>query len=133
MSNPANSLPIPPAEGPARVLWGLRHGVSRRCPRCGVGRLYRRYLGLSAACERCALEVDRFRSDDVPAYFTILLVGHLIVPLVLLVERGWAPSVWLHAAIWIPATLALTLAILPFIKGAVIGVQWALGVGSDGR
>ena len=57
---------------------------------------------------------------------TIFVVGHIVVPLLLAVERTWRPDPWVHAVLWGPLTLLLTLAILPRIKGALIGLQWAL-------
>lgn len=69
--------------------------------------------------------MGEFRSDDAPPYFTILLVGHVIVPAMLLLEQMQHPPEWLHAALWVPLTLVLTAFLLPRNKGAVIGVQWA--------
>ncbi|MBZ0217536.1 MAG: DUF983 domain-containing protein, partial [Fimbriimonadaceae bacterium] len=64
--------------------------------------------------------------DDAPPYFTILIVGHVIVPLLLIVEQTWRPDLWIHAAIWLPLTVILSLTLLPIVKGALVGVQWAL-------
>jgi uncharacterized protein (DUF983 family) len=33
---------------------------------------------------------------------------------------------WLHFAIWLPLTVLLSLALLPVVKGAIVGLQWAL-------
>jgi uncharacterized protein (DUF983 family) len=61
-------------------------------------------------------------------YFTVLLVGHIVVPLMLVAEQLYSPADWIHMALWIPLTLVLSLAILPCAKGALVGLQWALGV-----
>lgn len=61
-------------------------------------------------------------------YFTVLLVGHIVVPLVLLVEQLYSPPNWIHMALWLPLTLVLSLAMLPRAKGALVGLQWALDV-----
>src|SRR5207237_9645171 len=66
------------------------------------------------------------RADDAPPYFTIFIVAHIVVPLVLIVERLWQPSLFVHMAMWIPATLGLTLLLLPAVKGAIVALQWAL-------
>ena len=71
------------------------------------------------------MDLARHRTDDAPAYFTILIVGHMIVPMVLVIEKSFAPPLWLQTMVWVPLTLALVLLILPRIKGAMIGVQWA--------
>ena len=106
----------------------LRRGLRRRCPACGEGRLFEGLLRVAPTCAHCGLATGEFRSDDAPPYFTILIVGHLVVPMVLLIERAFAPALWLQTALWIPATLALSLLILPRVKGAVIGWQWAAGI-----
>ena len=108
----------------AAVLRGLRG----RCPHCDAGRLFYRYLKVCPKCEACGLDLDRYPSDDGPAYFTILLVGHLIVAPILLFPIIWqAPAAVIVPAVVIPL-IALTLAILPFTKGAVIGLLYALKV-----
>jgi uncharacterized protein (DUF983 family) len=113
---------------PGQWLTALRRGLRHRCPACGEGRLFASFLRLMPRCGHCGLATGEYRADDAPPYFTILLVGHLIVPLVLVLERAASPPFWLAAALWMPLTLALTLLILPRVKGAVIGWQWAAGI-----
>ena len=82
------------------------------------------YLSVAASCRRCGLDFEAIRSDDVPPYFTIVIVGHLMVPLLLLAEQVASPPSWLMLAICLPVTLVLTLSLLPFVKGAVMGAIW---------
>ena len=84
------------------------------------------FMKVADSCSVCGTELHHQRADDAPPYFTMFIVGHIIVPLILLVEKWWAPALWIHAAIWLPLTLALTLALMPPVKGAVVGLQWAL-------
>ena len=120
-SAPATTLSAP------RNTWAaMRRGARLRCPACGVGRMFHRYLKVSDHCPQCGEALHHQRADDAPPYMTIFVVGHIVLPLLLFVERGWSPPDWVHAALWIPLTLVLTLAILPAIKGALIGLQWAL-------
>lgn len=120
-SAPATTLSAP------RNTWAaMRRGARLRCPACGVGRMFHRYLKVSDHCPQCGEALHHQRADDAPPYMTIFVVGHIVLPLLLFVERGWSPPDWVHAALWIPLTLMLTLAILPAIKGALIGLQWAL-------
>lgn len=65
------------------------------------------------------------RADDAPAYFVILLVGHIVVPLALALEIAYAPPYWVHFTIWLSLTVALALSLLQPIKGAIVGWQWA--------
>jgi uncharacterized protein (DUF983 family) len=111
------------------LFWtGLFRGLQRRCPGCGDSALFSRYVSVVPTCPKCGLEISHYRSDDAPPYFTIFVVGHIIVPGMLLMEQTVHPPSWVHMATWIPLTLALTFALLPPIKGAVIGAQWALRI-----
>lgn len=109
-------------------LRALNLGFRQLCPRCGDGSLFRRYLKVEPACPRCGLGLAAYRADDAPPYFTILIVGHVIVPLMLLLEQSMQPPEWLHAMLWVPLTVAMTLLLLPRIKGAVIGWHWAAAI-----
>jgi uncharacterized protein (DUF983 family) len=102
-------------------------GLRCRCPKCGEGKLFRAYLKPVAACVRCGESMEGQRSDDLPPYITIFAVGHVVVPLILANEMSASPwPLWLHAAVWIPLTLILTILIMQPVKGAVIGMQWGL-------
>ena len=108
--------------GLERRVWpALRRGFARRCPECGEGRIFDGLLKVRETCGSCGLELHHHRADDAPPYFTILIVGHIIVPAMLLLEQMRHPPEWVHLALWIPLTLALVLLLLPRIKGAVIG------------
>lgn len=111
---------------PRSLKLSLWRGFSKRCPMCGTGHLFTGYLGTNPHCTACGEELHHQRADDAPPYFTMMLVGHTVVPLLLLVEKFWHPALWMHFAIWLPLTLVMTLWLLPRIKGAIIGLQWAL-------
>ena len=100
-------------------------GFQQRCPQCGKGHLFKSYLKVNATCSQCGLTLSGYRSDDAPPYFTIMVVGHLIVPGILLLEQYAGPPAWVHLLMWIPLTALLTLVLLPRIKGMVIGWHWA--------
>jgi len=114
---------------PRPPLWpAMLRGAANRCPGCGEGRLFAGYLALRPSCTACGTQSGRIRADDAPPYFTIFLVGHIVVPLMLVVERGHAPSLWLMAAIFLPLSLALSLLFLRPVKGATVGLMLALGI-----
>ena len=108
------------------VFQSMLRGAKLKCPACGVGALYRRFLKVSDACPNCGEELHHHRADDAPPYFTVVIVGHIVVGLVLFVEMTYRPPLWVHAALWVPLTLILALVLLPPIKGALVGLQWAL-------
>lgn len=122
---------------PRRDAWqAVWRGLRQRCPACGTGAMFGRYLKVVSACQACGTELHHHRADDAPPYFTMLIVGHLIVGGVLGLERMAAPSTFVHLAIWLPLTLVLSLMLLPLVKGGLIGLQWALrmhgfGAGPD--
>lgn len=120
-------MPIQYATVPDRpLLRALTRGFAGRCPECGSGRLFRAFLKIADRCPQCGCELHHHRADDAPPYFVILIVGHIVVPLVLTVEVALRPPLWVHMALWVPATLVLALLLLPRVKGAIVGLQWAL-------
>jgi uncharacterized protein (DUF983 family) len=110
-----------------RNVWSaIKRGFRGRCPRCGEGKLFRAFLKVDNHCPVCDLDFTPHRADDLPAYLVIIIVGHIVVPTVLLIETDYSPPVWLQLAIYLPLTLVLSLALLQPVKGAVVGMQWAL-------
>jgi uncharacterized protein (DUF983 family) len=114
-----------PAAEKRSVLVGMKRGAGQRCPNCGEGHLYRKYLKVQA-CEACGNDNARYPADDAPPYFTILIVGHLIVAPLLFFPWIWQANVWLVLGTVMPALLLATLAFLPVVKGAVVGLHWAI-------
>jgi uncharacterized protein (DUF983 family) len=120
-------IEIEDAQRPPRNLpQAMLRGFGQRCPKCGDGRLFRSYLKVHDACPRCGEALHHHRTDDAPPYFTILVVGHFIVGGALSLERAFSPPTWVHLAIWLPLTLLASLWLLPRVKGALVGLQWAL-------
>jgi uncharacterized protein (DUF983 family) len=103
----------------------IMRGLRCRCPNCGEGKLFRKYLKTVETCSVCGAEMHHHRADDAPAYFTILIVGHIVVPLALTVETDYSPPYWVHYALWLPLTMALSVGLLQPIKGAIVAWQWA--------
>jgi uncharacterized protein (DUF983 family) len=106
-------------------LW---NGLRGRCPNCGEGRMFRAFLKVADSCDNCGEEFHHHRADDLPAYLVIVIVGHLIVPLILHVEMAYTPAYWVHALLWLPLTLALSLLLIQPIKGMVVALQWRIGM-----
>lgn len=80
---------------------------------------------MNPSCAACGEELHHHRADDAPPYFTIFVVGHVILPIALAVEMALVPSMWVHVALWTPLIIGMSLLLLPPIKGALIGLQWA--------
>ena len=102
------------------------NGIKLRCPHCGEGHLFSSYLKVADACDVCGEELSHHRADDFPPYLSIVIVGHVIIGLMLHLEMAYeniAP--WVYVATMVPAAIVLPLLMLPSIKGAVVGLQWA--------
>jgi uncharacterized protein (DUF983 family) len=113
----------------------IRRGLVGRCPACGRGPLFRAYLKLDRACRVCGEDLSHARADDAPAYLTMLVVCHVVGGGVLMSEDAWPQMpLMLTALFWLTVTVIVSLLILPRMKGAVVGQQWALcmhGFGGD--
>ena len=110
-----------------RDVWtSLKRCLRGRCPRCGEGKLFRAFLKVDNNCSVCGLDFTPHRADDLPAYLVIIIVGHLVVPTALWIETDYSPSVPLQLSIYLPFTLIASLLLLQPVKGAVVGMQWAL-------
>lgn len=115
-----------PSEGSDRPLWpALRRGWRRRCPRCGNGPLMKSYLQTREACPVCGQAFHHHRADDGPAYLTILIVGHIMAPLLLVVFTVLRPEPLVLASVFTVGAVALSLYLLPRLKGMMVGFQWA--------
>jgi len=111
---------------PARpAKQAILRGLAMRCPACGKGRMFHKFLKVSDNCPECGEELHHHRADDAPPYFTIIIVGHIVVPLMLWLELEYLPPIWVHVALWPALTLLLSLWLLPRFKGGVVGWQWA--------
>lgn len=107
-------------------MWpALLRGARQRCPACGEGALYGKFLKVSETCAICGQDLHHHRADDAPPYFTMLIVAHVVIGALLHVEMTYHPDTWVHMVLWGPATLLLSLWLLPRVKGALIGIQWA--------
>jgi uncharacterized protein (DUF983 family) len=115
-----------PSLAPRDAWAAMLRGWRGRCPNCGEGRMFRAFLKVADHCPACGEALHHHRADDAPAYFVILIVGHIVVPVALAVETAFAPSYWIHAALWLPMTVGMSLSLLQPIKGALVGLQWAL-------
>lgn len=109
------------------LIWlGLSRGFRRRCPQCGQGPLLRRYLKVVSPCPVCGHDNGQYPADDAPPYFTILIVGHIAVAPMVVAPFVWRWPAGMVLAMTAPLVTLLTLALLPRVKGAVIGLQWAI-------
>jgi uncharacterized protein (DUF983 family) len=102
-------------------------GMKGRCPRCGEGRLFSGLLGIQPRCQACGLDFGFTDAGDGPAVFVIMIVGFIVVGLALFVEFTIAPPYWVHALLWGPLILGLSIGLLRPLKGFLIAQQYVQG------
>lgn len=111
------------AERPSKpAMW---HGFRRKCPNCGDGQLFDGYLKVQDECPACGEELHHHRADDGPAYLTILVVGHLLAVLIHFTWSIFRPDPWVMATLFTIFCVALSLFLLPRLKGLIVAIQWA--------
>ncbi|MCE9649997.1 MAG: DUF983 domain-containing protein [Parvibaculum sp.] len=102
----------------------LKIGLKSRCPRCGEGKLFTGFLTVPPKCDVCGLDYSFADAGDGPAVFIMMIAGFIIVGLALYVEVAYQPPYWVHAVLWIPLTLFLTVGMLRPLKGWLIAQQF---------
>lgn len=103
----------------------IRHGLKKHCPNCGEGALFSGYLKVVDTCPNCGEELYHHRADDGPAYLTILLVGHILGFAIHLMWVQFRPEPLTMAVVLSVSAVALSLYLLPRMKGMVVAIQWA--------
>ena len=130
---PDRSEKLPPWPLPTMPV-AMGRGFMCRCPSCGLTPVFDGYLTVVKECSNCHAPLGMARADDAPPYFTILIVGHIVVTLMLWIVMHYDPSTTVLTAVFVPLTLVLTLALLRPIKGATVGLMLKLGmVKADGE
>jgi uncharacterized protein (DUF983 family) len=113
---PADDRPMRPA---------MLRGFRRRCPHCGQGVLFDGYLKVRDHCPVCREEFHHHRADDGPAYLTILIVGHILAPMIHIIYSNFRPEPLVFASMLTVAAVAMSLFLLPRLKGLVVAIQWS--------
>ncbi len=102
----------------------IKRGLLGRCPRCGEGKMFDGLLTLRPACDKCGLDYSFADAGDGPAVFVILIGGAIVVLAALFTEVVYQPPYWVHAVLWVPLILIVTLAPLRMLKGVLIALQY---------
>jgi uncharacterized protein (DUF983 family) len=110
----------------------IMRGILGRCPKCGRGKLFRHYLKVVEQCSACGERYGHYRADDAPPWLTILLVGHITIPIILVIEERFEPPPWYEFVVYLPIVISLTLLLLPRCKGIILAALWKTrGEGSE--
>ncbi len=106
----------------------LARGAFGRCPACGQTHAFNGYLRVVPECANCGAPLGAVQADDAPPYFTIFIVGHILIPVMFAIERAYEPALWLQAAVGLPVALIMCLVLLRPVKGATLGLMLKLGM-----
>jgi uncharacterized protein (DUF983 family) len=115
-----------PASDGRRLAIVIRRALMGRCPNCGQGKLFASYLKQVDSCAVCGEQYGHIRSDDAAPWLTILVVGHIAVPIVFAAERLTSWPIWVAMTVWPAFALALGLVVLPRAKAVLLSVIWAI-------
>lgn len=121
-------VPGPPANASRTLMAAMARGALGRCPSCGTGGFFAKFLKPVSACAACGQDWSHQQADDFPAYLVIFVIGHLLAPVIIAVQLAFAPPVWVQMLLWVPLAAILMIALLQPAKGAVIAVQWWFGM-----
>lgn len=109
----------------------LARGFTKHCPKCGKASIYERYLKPTPACTSCGEKYDHIRTDDFAPWLTLIVLGHLFVPLVYHLETTYRPPLVMLFSILVPTVIVGVMGALPHFKGAAIALMWHLGLRGD--
>ena len=121
-------VPQPAPFEPVGRMEAVKRGFRCRCPACGEGKLFRSFLKVVDNCEACGAEMHHHRADDLPPYIVMVIVGHIVGYGILMSETRFEWPLWVHLATWPALTIILSFALMQPVKGAVVGLQYALGM-----
>lgn len=105
-----------------QAMW---RGWRKRCAHCGDGHIMEGYLKVRDACPVCGEDMSHQRADDGPAYLTILLVGHILGFALHIGYVHLRPSPLVLAISLSVMAVALSLYLLPRLKGMLVAIQWS--------
>lgn len=112
--------------GQRPLFQSMIRGAKGKCPKCGHGAMFDRFVTVADRCGHCGQELHHHRADDLPAYFVIAIVGKIVVAGFIAIAMNYDWTTWQHLILWAPVTILLSIYLLPKVKGAIVGTQWAL-------
>lgn len=110
------------------LMHDLARGMRCKCPKCGTGKLFAKWLKVTDHCAACGEEFHHHKADDFPAYVVIFILGHVMVSWALWLEDAFSPPTWVHLATTLPLTVILSLVMLQPVKGIIVALQWCMGM-----
>ncbi|MBK8174995.1 MAG: DUF983 domain-containing protein [Rhodospirillales bacterium] len=75
-------------------------------------------------CAVCGEAFGHIRSDDAPPWLTILVVGHVVIPLAATIEAIATWPAWVGMTLWPTLSFVLAAAVLPRAKAVFLAAIW---------
>lgn len=100
----------------------LRH----RCPRCGTGSLYKGYLTIRSECPQCGLDYTGHDVGDGPAFFTLTILGFVVVAFAAMMETVFRMPYWLNMIVSVALLAVMTPLLLRWFKSYLIALKYKL-------
>ena len=113
---------------PQTVWSAMARGFTGKCPRCGGTHLFARFLKPVARCGLCAQDWTLHAADDFPPYVAIIVTGHVMAPVMIVLGAATAIPMWATMTIAIGLSVAMLMGLLQPAKGAIIALQWWMGM-----
>jgi len=111
---------------PRPVLQSALRGAAGKCPACGEGHVFSKFITVADACDHCGEDLSHHRADDLPAYLNIFVVGHVVVGFMLVVMTYKLMDMWTTTFVTMAVCVISALFLMRPLKGMVVGLQWAL-------
>lgn len=119
---------LDPAKLPKSGIQAVLRGVRSHCPSCDHARLFGRFLKPIDRCTSCGQDWSLHQADDFPAYVAILLTGHIVAPIIIALINHTNLPMWGIMVLILSLATTMMMALLQPAKGAIIAVQWWLGM-----
>lgn len=72
------------------------------------------------SCTVCGLDLRPLAAEDGPAFFIIVIISAVILPLAVAIEFMLEPPIWVHILIWPPLVIGGAIAMLRPAKAMLI-------------
>ena len=120
--------PLPKPDLPRSLSAAIFRGIRGRCPRCGQAKLFGKFLKPIAVCPHCHQDWTHHRADDMPPYISILITGHVLVPVIIYFGAVADISMVTALAICLVLAAVMMIGLLQPAKGGTIALQWWHGM-----
>lgn len=107
-----------------KFRWILHCGWKGLCPRCGEGKMFRKWLKIQDHCPTCGLDYSFAAPDDGPAFFSLCIIAFPLIFFVVWLQVAYNPPFWVHLVTSFPLLGLGCIFPLQPIKGWLVASQY---------